>query len=192
MKLKLLFSLCILVVFTASSKLSYAQMTTHGIECQPASLGQGVNLNLSWNQFGIFNENTEPFTGTGQSFFVICPIQVDTSYAAAGTNLSGATITITGQFLENNQFFLPPFTPGPRSEEITCTIAEIDQSDGGVESSLVLTPIVDPGGTYPTTTSSSTITTNLEFFSGNQDSLVVVCALPAQTRINDITLSAAP
>ena len=188
MKLKLLFSLCILVVFTASSKLSYAQMTTHGLECQPASLGQGVNLQQSWNQFGIFNDSPDPLFGNGQSFFVICPIQADTTYD--NSNMSARTLNITGEFLENNEITIFPFTPGPRTEEITCTLAEVD--GGVVESSLALDPIQDLGGPYPSVDTSFTITTNLTSFDGSEDSLAVLCALPAQTRITHIQLQTAP
>lgn len=191
MKLKLILSTVIFAVLSTVSINSHSQdVATHGLECVPTSLGQGLNLQQAWNQFGITNDSVEPIFGSGQGFFIICPVHTDFSF----NDLFTFTVSVTGQFLENNQLIIVGGTLTPRPD-ITCSFLEIDGSNGvgaaSIESSNLLNPIEDTGsvsGDYPTSFTSFTNVTTGAYLPGD-DNFVVVCGLPPKTRITNVEIN---
>ena len=168
-------------------------MTTHGANCVPTSLGQGVNLQQGWSQFGVANDSVEPVFGLGQSFFVVCPVDAEPGF----NNDSDWEVRVNAAYLENNQIniFGGPLSPRP---DINCTWIEYDGGTGvnadGIEYSQALTPIEDNGSAsadYPRTEDSfTTFNADSQIFATAADTIVVLCALPPQTRITTIEVLA--
>lgn len=166
------------VAFTfAPIKQSVATSDYHsisGVACQPANLGQALNLGMQWNQINVLNPNPPG----GPSFFVTCPVQFD-----EGTNFDGGQ---PGGLHDIYVFLDKPPTTG----NVTCTAFRYDHSTGpnNAASAFNFARTVSRTATVSSVNAVRLILSDVG--SGTIDALtdyfVVLCALPPGTGVDSI------
>lgn len=147
-------------------------VSMHGSACQPANLGQAINLQTSWSQSGVRNVNP---LGSGLSFFVACPVAVTDDATAVG-NPNSPDVWVHLAYADRdqtNRVTCTAFRASGDSGNFIKTVTWSDSSPGtGAETALLeLADVVDP---------------NDREFDLSSESHTVICALVPQSGIRGI------
>lgn len=161
--------LCISVPRMVSAQQTPELIGSHGSVCQPANLGQAINFQTNWSQFGVRNVNP---LGSGRNFFVVCPVTVTDD--ASGINPSSIVVNIRYEDRDG-------------VNRVGCTAVRADALSGGFLK--VVSKTDDTPGT-----GSASVTLELKQIADEADrafnllteSYAVICALVPRSGIRGI------